>query len=264
MEQWVYNNEIVKRHSFYPSCGSTLNDVSNKDYPGTDYFDPEIVCLDMDAYEHALSKKNSDCTVDAVIGIAPSSLSSAVRCGQRLLLIELKLDCKTTNGLDKGDLERKVSYTRGQLGGECEVHKESIFVFEETIVQRAKYWFGRYGRTSRELKDSIVCSPLEICDKIKDPSYVYEPIHSKESIMGNLIRYRASGDWLAFFKQVQYWCNKAWKYKCIYNIFEYENIAEILREIWMDLDAKEFELNDDAFYAKLNIEQDYAFLTQEE
>ena len=264
MEQWVYNNEIVKRHSFYPSCGSTLNDVSNKDYPGTNYFDPEIVCLDMDAYEHGLSKKNPDCTVDAVIGIAPSSLSSTVRWHQRLLLIELKLDCKTTNNLDKGDLERKVSYTRGLLGGECEVHKEGVFVFEEAIVQRAKYWFGRYGRTSRELKDSIVCSPLEICDKIKAPSHVYEPIYSKESIEGDLIRYRASGDWPAFFKQVQYWCDKAWDYKYRYNIPEYESISAALRGIWLALDEKEFGSDDDIVYAKLNIEEDYDFLIKEE
>lgn len=264
MEQWVYNNGIVKRHSFYSSCGSTLNEVSNKDYPRTDYFDPDIVCLDMDAYEHGLSKKNPDCTIDAAIGIVPSSLSSTAQCGQRLLLIELKLNCKTTNNLVKEDLERKVSYTRGVLGGECEVHKESVFVFQKDVVQQARSWFERQSRQGGELKSCVPCSILEFCTAVKSPSERYVPINNKDAIISSLDLPRQRGDWQDFFKQVRYWCDKAWGYKCKYDILEYESISKILRGIWLDLNETEFSADDDVYCEKLILEEDYIFLKQKE
>ena len=264
MEQWVYNNEIVKRHSFYSSCGSTLNEVSNADYPGADYFDLGIVCLDMDAYEHRLSKKEPDCTVDAAIGIAPLSVPSTNRGGQRLLLIELKIGCTTTNGLDKEELERKVVYTRGLLGGECEVHKESVFVFQKNVAPQAKSWFERQSRRGGELKSCIPCSILEFCTAVKSPSELYVPINSKDAIICGLDGPRKRGDWQLFFKQVRYWCDRAWGYKCKYDILEYDSISEILREIWLDLDETEFDADDDVYCDKLILEEDYTFLKQKE
>lgn len=51
MEQWIYNNQLVASHSLYSACQSTLNSVSNRDYPNTNYFNPAIKCLDVDFYE---------------------------------------------------------------------------------------------------------------------------------------------------------------------------------------------------------------------
>ena len=48
MEPIVYNNDFLKRHSLYRHCASTLNAVSERDYPNKNYFDAHIECLDMD------------------------------------------------------------------------------------------------------------------------------------------------------------------------------------------------------------------------
>ena len=51
MEPMIYDNHVVREHSLYARCPSTLNEISNRDYPGTDYFNPDIIGLDMDDYE---------------------------------------------------------------------------------------------------------------------------------------------------------------------------------------------------------------------
>ena len=64
--QLVYDNEIVGKHDLYSCCKSTLNDVSQKDYPNKNYFDSRIECLDMDYYEKYLlnaTKEERDCYI---------------------------------------------------------------------------------------------------------------------------------------------------------------------------------------------------------
>lgn len=253
----MYSNEIVKRHPFYSSCASTLNDVSNRDYPGTDYFDPSIECLDMDAYEHSLSKKNPDRTVDAVIGIAlPHSASRS------LLLIELKMGCTKLSSLSKGELEHKVCYTKSLLSGVCTIHKDSIFIFTEAMYQQAKSWFYRQSMCGGELRNSEVFSVSMFSNQVKKISSDYKPIHTQESITNSLERHRLDSDWQKFFNQIQYWCEQALKYKYRHENPEYENISSVLRNIWSDLDEKDFTSDDDVYYKKLNLEEDYNFLTQ--
>lgn len=59
MEERTYNNAIVEKHSFHAISGSTLNEVSNRDYPNSDYFNPDIECLDMDTYERIPIEKEN-------------------------------------------------------------------------------------------------------------------------------------------------------------------------------------------------------------
>ena len=88
MEERTYNNAIVEKHSFHAICGSTLNEVSNRDYPNSDYFNPYIECLDVDTYESkVLRKSQADRTVDAVIGISTHANNRSLN--PRLFLIEL-------------------------------------------------------------------------------------------------------------------------------------------------------------------------------
>ena len=51
MESLVYENTVITGHAIYPVCGTTLHEVSRKDYPKDSFFDPRIACLDMDLYE---------------------------------------------------------------------------------------------------------------------------------------------------------------------------------------------------------------------
>ena len=91
MGEWIYNNEVVRGHSIYPVCHSTLNAVSRRDYGNTYSFRPDIECLDMDTYEkNVLRKGQPDCTVDAVIGI--STYENNRVSSPRLLLVELRMD----------------------------------------------------------------------------------------------------------------------------------------------------------------------------
>ena len=68
MEALIYDNGIIKEHNLYTICGKKLQDVSEKDYHGKNYFDEHIECLDMDTYEKVVSKGDRKETVDAVIG----------------------------------------------------------------------------------------------------------------------------------------------------------------------------------------------------
>ena len=58
MEEWIYNNKIVQEHSLFRFCGSTLNDVSDKDYQGKYKFNPEIECVSIlfSALTHIIHK----------------------------------------------------------------------------------------------------------------------------------------------------------------------------------------------------------------
>ena len=104
MENWIYNNSVVEKHSLYPLCNSTLNEVSNRDYPNTNYFNPNIKCLDMDTYEkNILRKSYANHTADAVIGI--STYENNQELNPRLLLIELRIGYESTSNLSKTEIE---------------------------------------------------------------------------------------------------------------------------------------------------------------
>ena len=106
MENWIYNNSVVEKHSLYPLCNSTLNEVSNRDYPNTNYFNPNIKCLDMDTYEkNILRKSYANHTADAVIGI--STYENNQELNPRLLLIELRIGYESTSNLSKTEIEGK-------------------------------------------------------------------------------------------------------------------------------------------------------------
>lgn len=129
MEQLVYNNEVVAAHSFYPLCHSFLNTVSNKDYPGHDYFNPEIECLDMDFYEkNVLHKAQADHTVDAVIGVQTYENNQGTNA--RLLLVELRMGYESAKRLSKEEIEGKSTHTKALLSGEKAIHRISFFVLQ--------------------------------------------------------------------------------------------------------------------------------------
>ena len=73
MQQVTVNNKLIENHRLYRECGSTLNDVSKRDYRGKNYFNNTIKCLDTDRYENKLAaneKRDKRPAVDAVIGIS--------------------------------------------------------------------------------------------------------------------------------------------------------------------------------------------------
>ena len=150
------NNNLIENHRLYCKCGSTLNDVSKRDYRGKNYFDNTIKCLDTDSYENKLAaneKRDKRPTVDAVIGI--SDIKNGLKTCNRLFLVELRLGYKTEETLDFDNMYRKVTNTRGFFYND-RIENEVAFIFSETIIQKTKNAFERRKRASKKFKDFTI------------------------------------------------------------------------------------------------------------
>ena len=134
-------------------CLSSLNKVSNDDYPGTNYFDAEIECLDMDPYEQS-RKGISGKTVDAVIGISDCDNKRVIN--PRLLCVELRMGYKSTHNFSK-DFADKVTYSRGLLGGHITIESKSLFVFSDALAAQAKSWIKNRARSGGVYKNMDSC-----------------------------------------------------------------------------------------------------------
>ncbi len=259
MEQWIYNNQLVERHSIYTLCGSTLNEVSNRDYPNSNYFNPDIRCLDVDYYEKVVSHKSqADNTVDAVIGI--SSFENNRATNPNLLLIELRINYQSANTLSKTEMERKVKHTKALLGGESPIKKESFFIFNDKVAPQAEYWFFQQSQTGGELKNCIVCSTTQFPDIIKAISdFPYTPINNKENIQSSVQPSYKKNDWKNFIKTVKYWCTTAYKYQ-YKNPSEFKHIKEVITAIWQDFKQAGYTLNEEESFEMEFLEEDFPFL----
>lgn len=263
MEPWIYNNKVVQRHSFYPLCKSTLNDVSNRDYPNTDFFYPDIECLDMDTYEkNILRKDQPNHTVDAVIGIANYKNNHA--SGSRLLLVELRINYKSASNLSKSEMEGKVIHTKALLGGEISINNESIFVFNNELIPQAKWWFNREKRTGGELTHCEAWSIKEFSSNIKSIlNFPYQPIYKEKDIIDNINiqQYKCGSDWTPFFKQIEFWCNKSEEFRYS-NKQESDHIKNIITKVWTEFKRKKCKINDNEELEKLILEEDYKYLEE--
>ena len=240
-------------------CGSTLNEVSNLDYPNSNYFNPDIECLDMDTYEKkVLRKSHADHTVDAVIGI--STYENNRELNPRLLLIELRIGYESASNLSKTEMEGKVCYTKSLLGGEKTIEKESLFIFSQRVASQAERWFDRQSRTGGEIKNCKACAVSDFSTIIKSKSdFPYEPIHKAEEIKNNVQQYEAKAEWINFIKQVKYWCTEAERYR-YKNPSEFAHIVHVIRSIWDEFLRKGCTLNDDEILEREILEEDFECL----
>lgn len=102
----VLNNKIIEGHSIYQKYGTTLYDLSKKDYPNKNYFalHRNIKCISLDAYEASISGDN-DKTMDAAIGT--NFFSNGRNSSPQLLLVELRMGYKSTNNLSMSKMLSK-------------------------------------------------------------------------------------------------------------------------------------------------------------
>ena len=261
METKVYNNTIVQEHSLYIHCGSTLNTISNRDYPNKNYFNPHIECLDMDTYEkEILHKSQPDHSVDAVIGI--SSYLNNRETDTRLLLVELRIDYNNTSNLSKTAMERKVTYTKSLLGGEKPINTASLFIFNEKFAPQAQWWFNQQQRCGGVLSQSITCSVSDFANQIKSTSdFPYTPIHNGEEITKKLFEFEDSRNWETYQKQISFWCKKANEYE-YKNPQESNHIKMIIKMAWYKFRSKIHPLSDDDELKFEILEEDYPFLIE--
>ena len=154
----IYDNHVVREHSLYARCPSTLNEISNRDYPGTDYFNPDIIGLDMDDYERRTCYGHANNTVDAVIGIC--TCQNKKKSSPRLLLVELRMGYEKANNLSKSEMERKILHTKELLSAEKTINRESVFIFDERVAAQARHWFAqRSAEGGGELRHIVAIHP---------------------------------------------------------------------------------------------------------
>lgn len=227
MEPIVYNNDFLKRHSLYRHCASTLNAVSERDYPKKNYFDTRIECLDMDTYEKKCGG-NADCTVDAVIGI--SKCVNKVTSSHRLLLVELRMLYVNANNLSKTELEQKIKHTKDLLGSELSIDKNNIFVFTDNVAPQARSFINRLMQGSKYF---IVWSVSDFRNNIKSIDEMpYIPINPPDKICKELDGFVKTQKWQQLFKQISYWkeCALRLRYN---NSFEYDSLSKTIYDWWI-------------------------------
>lgn len=236
MEPSVYNNEIVSKHTLYVLCASTLNEVSERDYPGKNYFDPQIACLDMDSYETSVSHGNADSTTDAVIGI--STCVNKVMSEHRLLLVELRMRYQSANTLSKGDLESKVSHTRELLDGELTIEHENVFVFNEKVAPQARHKIESWKHEGGLVTSFKVFSVMEFCNNVKSiDDMPYTPKYDPVQLCNELDSYVKACEWSQLFGKLNFWLNVAGNVRYS-NIFEYESLQQTVMGWWKQFCAQ--------------------------
>lgn len=259
MDEWIYNNEVINRHSLYSLCGLTLNAVSNRDYPNSNYFNPDIECLDMDAYEkNVLQKSYADHTVDAVIGISTYVCNQARNA--RLLLIELRMGYKNISNLSETEIVMKISHTKSLVNSDANIEQKSLFIFDNKVATRAKNWFNRQSRTCKDLRYCETCSVGDFPTVIKSISdFPYEPVHNTETIQHNVLPLLKETELGCFFRQVKYWCGKAEEYH-FKNPSEFEHIKSVITDIWRKFKNMNYCLSDNEILELEIIEDDFEYL----
>lgn len=163
MPALTWTNPIVERHALYPSFGSTLLGVAQRDYPHTRFFNPLIECLDMDSYE-AGRGGDPQPTMDAVIGVSDEEHISS----ERLLLAELKLGVKSVANVKAKNCCQKVGHTRALLGGDSPVYKSELFIFPDRLKHQLKNRFREMCAECSRLRSSQFVTLSAFYSIVKD------------------------------------------------------------------------------------------------
>lgn len=244
MESLIFDNEYLRQHKLYALCKSSLNEVSERDYPGKNYFSPKIDCLDIDTYETAICNGEKDHTMDAVIGISNCSAQKDIS-NARLLLVELRMRYKSANGLSRSELEAKVRHTKSLIGNDLRVEPKSIFVFTELVAPQARYWISSLLREGGEIRNFVIWSVNEFNSNVRDVNDMpYTPLYAPNTIATELDKLFIGNQLDGLFVRITYWLGIAEQNRYS-NHFEYENIRSAILEEWSKIRTLKSEFDDD-------------------
>lgn len=256
MEELAFDNDIINSHPIHGLCGSTLDAVSKKDYPGEDFFDKDICCLDMDSYETITCHGQKKETMDATIGVRKFSNNNF--SASRLLLVELRMDYKSEKNLSKSKMEGKINHTRELLGSDMPFCNYSLFVFRPNVIERVRRWFNEKSREGGLLKKGKAVSTDEFNNLIKsESSFPYKPLTDINNLKVRLNELMSGCKYTMFINEVEYWLRIAANYQNQYNLFEYKAIRDAISKIWDDFKPLNSVLNEDEKIEKQILEEDY-------
>jgi hypothetical protein len=236
MEPLLINNEYLRRHSLWQRCASTLQEISGRDYPAKNYFDklPKIDALDLDTYERSLYKNSTDCTGDAVIGIALQKVGNKL-IKEFLLLIELRMGYTNACNLDLDEIRKKVEHSKDMINanGGVNLYQDYYFIFTDVEAPQANNLITRKANEKGRMTNYKVLSVSNFKNMLLDPKTLpYQPKHSEDEIIESfLATYRSPNDLNLnqFEKTFNYWMSKCQDFKLQYELLEAEHISNILK-----------------------------------
>lgn len=234
MDVQFFDNDYLRGHPLYLKCLALLNDVSERDYPGNNYFDKRIECLDMDTYEREVCFGQADCTIDAVIGI--SDRNNNRRGNRRLLLVELRMEYQSDAHLSETKLVKKIRHTRDLLGAALAIERKTWFVFSRDVAPQARFWVENKKNEGGggEVKYFEVYSVDEFNESVQCLEDGYTPEIPSEIIKADISAYGLSGKWRELDKYIRWLLNYAVK-KRRSNYAEYQNVKDAVKEAWQEV-----------------------------
>lgn len=246
-----YNNGFIEAHPIYRIAPSTLQFLSEKDYPNKYHF-PIVLALDMDKYESTLASGRSGCTMDAVIGIQKSAHESV------LMLVELRMGYKNIENLSTQNIISKITHTRDLLGSEIPIHSEKVFIFDSKFLEQARWWFDRKGK---EMSELLRCQPYSVEKFVlslspqKEELVRFIPNHSSDSIIQDLRKCQHC--FYDLLDKVVYWADLSKSYG---ESEERAHIRSVLHNFWKEEESRiKQDQNFDNLYFQM-IEEDYPWI----
>lgn len=250
----VINNASIEKLPEYKKFGTTLQELSDKDYPNKYKFRHDVKSINVDELKCALFSGKAIKSVDAIIGVSDYDDAKNTTFNHRLLLIEFRMGYKTESNFSRNDLIGKVHGTKKCLATNNKYEKSILFIFDNCFIQRAKNLFNRYRNQGGDSKFFYAYSVSEFNDTVRDlnDNFVYKAKFNQKDILNKLKEYFKKGDFSGLYKSVNYWIETAKKEKLHYNIHEYNNIVQALSEFKTYFYTQEADQNSDE-YIKLFI-----------
>lgn len=242
----VFDNAILLSHS---ACskgyGLKLNEVSIRDYKSGGFND-KIVCIDLDTYERAAKSGSPNNTMDAAIGIC--NYQNNRRVSKRLLLVELRLDYKSSKNLSGTELRRKSSHSRELLGMEISIDPNDYFIFDDTIIEESRRKINNLA-IENGYKDKWHSQTVEEFNSfVQDAELLpYCPVNSPDQICSEIES--CGKDINCLIKINDKWLQEARNYKDRYNFNETESICNaVITSLKIILDEHHFDNEEVEWY----------------
>ena len=249
----VFANSMVEGHRLYAEVGSTLQEVSDKDYPSRYKFNTSIKCLDGDKLVGT-----SDKSVDTIIGIGDYSNNRT--SNKRLLLLELRMDYENRESLSKKLHEEKIAGTKKHLGNDCAVETNVWFLFDKKFIHQARHTFSSWREQKGNARHLYAYSVEEFNDIVldeKDLQKEYSYLYSAEDIESNLMTFVESNDWNALAEKMYYWKNIVEKFFLQNKHREVAPIQQAFCNVWTKVKEKRQHIDDDGKIILEIIEEDF-------
>lgn len=232
MEQLIINNDYVHGNQLWSCCKSTLQVISNRDYPGKNYFKslPSIDALDLDTYEKSLHKSSTECTVDAITGVALKKVGNKL-ADSYLLLVELRMGYQNGGNLKLEEIQDKVKHSKDILisFGVSRIYQNYFFIFTDKEAPCAKNKIDRKIKEMGHMTEYKVVSVSDFKNLlINSAELPYVPKKAKEDIIKSFERVLTSGS--SFDDFWNYWAKEIEYYKNRYDLQEVENISKVLKD----------------------------------